>query len=347
MKTKRLGLLLLTPLVFSCANGANIPLNSEAYVVTMKSSHNEFNILQLTDIHWSYNTQIDEASKFLTAIVDAAKKDKGHIDLIEITGDSLFIANKFIAAKLYETVNSWDIPFAFTCGNHDYQGHWSADWLNELVSAGSNALFPYSATKHDNVSGETNYVINVQWNNKDTWQLYHLDTKNLINSGGSYDYDYIRDDQVEWYKAQTDASKAKNGKYLPSITYCHIPTIEIYDYSKTTPVGGVVQEDDPYFFPGNHPSDYLEVALERNMKGMFFGHDHSNDAVWKYKDALLGYGVKANYELYYTSDKDTNKTLTGGAIVSLKQDETYTLKHFYIDEIGSSKETYKSWEVTL
>lgn len=346
MKLRKLGLFIVMPLVFGCAKGTMIPYDSEAYIINMNSTHNEFNILQLTDIHWSYVTQIDEASEFLTKIVEAAKQEKGHIDLIEVTGDTLFTANKMIATKLYETINSWHIPFAFIHGNHDYQGDWSADWINKLVSAGQYALFPYEAIKNDNVSGETNYVINVNWANQTKWQVYNLDSKSLVNEGGSYNYDYIRNDQVRWYEAQTDLAKSKNGgSYLPSITYVHIPTTDIFEISKSDPIGGVVQEDEPFFFPGDQKSQFLETALSRGMRGLFFGHDHSNDAVWEYKNALIGYGVKANYELYYTNDKTTGKTRTGGSIVTLKQDSTYTLEHFFIDNNDANGGIYDSWRV--
>ena len=76
---------------------------------------------------------------------------------------------------------------------------------------------------------------------------------------------------------------------------------------------------------------------------MFFGHDHSNDIVWKYDDIVYGYGVKANTELYNTEKDGT--TLTGCAIYSLHKGGTFDLEHLVIDystkEVASSPLTWK------
>jgi hypothetical protein len=77
---------------------------------------------------------------------------------------------------------------------------------------------------------------------------------------------------------------------------------------------------------------------------MFFGHDHSNDIVWKHEGVVYGYGVKANIELYSTEKDDVS--ITGCALYSLHKNGTFDLEHLIIDydnmEQGKSS---LSWEV--
>ena len=341
MKHKRFALVSLLPLLFSCA-GANVDLN---YVQELNANGDEdFVVLQLTDIHWNYSTNIEEASAYLNNTIKVAKELKGHIDLIEVTGDTLLVANKKIATAIYDLIDSWGIKWAFTFGNHDYEGEWSEAWMNELVSSSHyhNAVLPEMVNKYDEVDGFSNYVINVKWGNDMNWQIYNIDTHNLVQQSGSYDYDYVHPNQVEWYKNQTELAK-KGNEYTPSIAFFHIPTSEITEIEeKGEKLGGIKDEK---FCPGKTFSDFFGVAKERNCRGMFFGHDHSNDIVWKYENVVYGYGVKANIELYSTEKDDVS--VTGCALYSLHKNGTFDLEHLIIDydnmEAGRSS---ISWEVT-
>ena len=328
MKNKRFAIIALMPLLFSCSG----PLASAAHVIEMNASGDEdFNVLQFTDIHWNYSTNIKEASAFLTNTVNVAKARAGHIDLIEITGDSLLVANKKMATTLYDLVESWEIPWAFTFGNHDYEGEWSEAWMNNLVSSSKyeHAVLPEAVNKEDDVDGFSNYVINVKRNNKVEWQIFNIDTHNLVEEFGSYDYDFIHENQVKWYEEEAQLAKQNNGgESVPSIAFFHIPPTDIYDFEKDgTLVGGIKDEK---FCPGEHASEFVKTAKENNCRGMFFGHDHSNDIVWKKDSIVFGYGVKANTELYST-EKD-GIDITGCAIVSLHKDSgKFDLEHLIID----------------
>ena len=339
MKHKRFALVALMPFLFSCAGIQENP----TYVKELKANGEEdFNVLQFTDIHWNYSTNIKEASAFLENTVKVAKERSGHIDLIEITGDSLLVANKKIATTLYDLIDSWNIPWAFTFGNHDYEGEWSEAWMNHLVSSSNykNALMPENG--NDGLSGFSNYALNIKWGEETKWQIYNIDTHNLIQDGGSYDYDYIHEDQVEWYKARTEEAKANNGgEYVPSLAFFHIPPTEINTIEKDGEhLGGIKDEK---FCPGVHDSKFFNEAKERKCKGMFFGHDHSNDIVWKYQGVVFGYGVKANTELYST-EKD-GISITGASICSLHKEGTFDLEHLIINydepEKGATSLTWK------
>lgn len=346
MKNKRFALIALMPLLFSCTR----VYSSAEHVKEMEvSGDQDFIVLQLTDIHWNYSTNIKEASAYLSNTIKVAKERAGHIDLLEITGDSLLVANKKIATTIYDLIDSWDIPWAFTFGNHDYEGEWSMAWMNNLVSSSryKNAILPEAINKDDNVDGFSNYVINVKRGGNVDWQIYNIDTHNLVEEAGSYDYDFIHPNQIAWYEQQAELAKTNNsGNYVPSIAFFHIPPTDIYDFEKANDVVGGIKDEK--FCPGEHNSDFVKTAKEKGCRGMFFGHDHSNDIVYRKDNMIFGYGVKANTELYST-EKD-GISITGCAIYTLhKESNKFDLEHLIIDyddmEKGASSLTWK--EVNL
>lgn len=335
-------------------------ISEEDYIKNVVEDDIAFNILQLTDIHWNMTTRFEEATKYLKSVINTAKKkaeDRGEkLNLIAITGDSLLVATKPMADLLYSTIDSFDIPFFVTYGNHDRQGLWNEEWMNENVSSPKRKNSLFTVVK-DDVHGVSNYVINWKKNNKTVWQIYSVDTGHYIKKNAfQYTYDYIRDSQIEWFKKQTDFAK-ESSTYLPSLVFSHIPVREMINAAndeatilereekeKTTSpvgsgstnyVGGYIQEKNDLIGASPVSSNFFSVAEERNVKGMFYGHDHSSDAVFTYGDkkVVIGYGVKSNTELYYTSiDSEIKTTLSGGALYTLHSDtKTFDIEHFYMD----------------
>jgi hypothetical protein len=239
--------LFLAATLFSCSN-SSISYDSPVYTKSLPYSDG-FRVLQLTDIHWNFTTDMVKQSAYLTAVVQAAGPD-----LIMITGDSTLTANEEIANTLYDLVESWKIPYAFMWGNHDYQGTWNPAWLYARASKGKYALYTHV---DDKLSGDSNYVINLVSDSKVAWQVYAMDSNSYLYQGGlSYAYDYIRDDQVEWYKAQADKAKSDNGgSYPSSLMYFHIPLWEwVLAYQKDQSAGksgfGEIHEKSTYDVPG-------------------------------------------------------------------------------------------------
>lgn len=323
-----------------------VALDSEDYVTNLEMEGDEFRVLQLTDIHWSFNTDMKAQSAYLTALVEYAKPD-----CLMITGDSLLDATKDIATRLYSLIDSFNIPYGVTYGNHDMQGLWSTKWMNELISSGENAIFK---PVNDRLHGETNFVANVKKDGKTVWQLYGIDSNTYVQRGLTYEYDRIQESQVEWYVAQAEKAKRENGgQYVPAMSYFHIPLWEWAEAwylnpegelgelneKHTNVVAGLTDGRDPIpFYPGDKDSTFFEEASVRGMKGMFTGHDHANDWVGMYEGVLVGYGVKTGNELYYSkSKKFEGFDLIGGSLASLKTDGSFKLEHIYMDNYDTSK----------
>jgi hypothetical protein len=331
--------LFLAAALFSCTSNS-VALDSTSYVKSL-SYFNNFTILQLTDIHWNFTTDLSKQSKYLTAVKEAA-----HPDLIMITGDSTLTANEEIANTLYDLIDSWQIPYAFMWGNHDYQGTWSPAWIQARASKGKYALYTHV---DDQVTGDSNYVINLMNGSKVAWQIYAMDSNSYLYQGGvSYPYDYIRDDQVAWYSAQADkAAQDNGGNYPSSLMYFHIPLWEwVLAYEKN-PTGdfGEIHEKSTYsvpgladkipFWPGQVHSGIFDAAVARGNKAFFCGHDHSNDWGAYYTNeagnrAYVGYGVKTGRELYYAKASQ-GYDMTGGAVIKLHDNGAYNLEHVFVN----------------
>lgn len=325
MKNKKPILLPSLFLLVAC-NSGKTSQSIDDYRATLSFSDDTFNIMQLTDIHWTYTTNLNESKAYMQDLFDDAKKQLGHIDLLMVTGDSLLNANKYIAESLFDFLSTWDVPVAVNYGNHDKQGEWSTSWLNNKISTTKNFI---SKIVDDDLQGNTNFFIDIMDGNERAWQIYVLDSnsymgKNLIK----YQYDYIHENQVDWMKNIADSSKV-NGEYVPSIGFIHIPTLEM---DEAIDGEGVTLLGEQHEANSNAKvySPFFDTAKEINMKGFFFGHDHSNDLVTKYKDMVMGYGVKSNTELYYYKD-DSGFARTGYATYSLKKDKSWSLQHVLMD----------------
>ena len=67
-KRNFLTFLFLVPAIASCAGREMATPDSDEYVTTINAGSDDFVILQLADIHWTYNTLIGPAKKYLNKV---------------------------------------------------------------------------------------------------------------------------------------------------------------------------------------------------------------------------------------------------------------------------------------
>ena len=344
MKHKKIFSIFSVILLTSCQDvREEKPLDS--YRATLSFYNDSFNIMQLTDIHWNYTTDVKESKKYMLALLDNALLQEGHVDLVTITGDLFLDANKYLVEELFRFLSSWNLPIAITYGNHDKEGTWNTDWMNKMVSESKN--FIAKIVDNDNVFGDTNYFIDIKDGNDVSWQIYMMDSNTLARKNGiKYQYDNIHEDQVEWMKRVANS----NSTPVPSLGFIHIPpkelnnAIEEMDKDHSKHIMGEMNEAN---CATKLDSSFFSEAKNIGMKGIFFGHDHTNDLVVNYQDMILGYGVKSNPELYAYKD-NLGMDHTGYALYSLKKDKSWSLKHVFMkypkgDKIVESQ----TWESNL
>ena len=333
--------------------------------------HDDFTIVQLTDIHWNMNTSINRSKLYIGRVIDEVFEHiGGKIDLVELTGDQFMLANSLQVNSFIDfmetTAEYYGFKYAIIWGNHDRHGMYNPNWLGEKYH---NAKHCFYVELDDNLYGRSNFVINLTQdgtnNTQAKWQIANLDSGASFSETAlsiSRDYDYIRKDQTQWWLAQ---HKAENvGDEVPTIAYYHIPQQdnlnawnEIHSDSKNYKNKFFKLEGFGNNTSGKYDSDFITVGRENNLKAAFMGHAHNVDWTVEYNGVVLGLGVKTGPELYYAhidpnsdvqemkeglasvneSLPDNEKIaekfdLIGASLVTIKDESSFDLEHLYFNE---------------
>lgn len=367
MKSKSILILLpvLSVALTSCDQVRKYEEHLDDYVYAMKF-HDDFNILQLTDIHWNYNSSTASSKQYLEKTLKEAdrhiKETQGadaKIDLVEITGDLFMLANTYHVEtfmKFFEK-EAAELGFMYTViwGNHDRQGIYNPNWLADQFKKAAHCIY---IEPNDNLYGRSNFVINLTETGKTDsatkWQVVNLD------SGASFsetavspfrDYDYIRKDQTDWYLREHE----KVGEEVPSIAYYHIPQDENEKaYKRRSELKNRFFKLEGFADNGNekYASNFIDEAKLHGLKGAFMGHAHNVDWTFEEDGVIIGLGVKTGPELYF-AHIDVNSTdemmkeglesikeagitenfdLIGASLVTLNEGTTFDLEHLYLNE---------------
>ena len=376
----------LSLLLTSCGGSLDYKQHLGDYVATMQF-HDRFNVLQLTDIHWSATTSTMASSRYMEKLLktvdDHIKATQGanaKIDLIELTGDQFMLANTYHVQTFLDFFEkkAGEYGFLYTAiwGNHDRHGLYNPNWLSDQFKKAEHCIY---IEPEDNLYGRSNFVINLTVDGTKTsatkWQLANID------SGASFsetavspfrDYDYIRDDQVDWWLRE----HAEVGENVPTIAYYHIPQDDNRKaYDAVTKQGAGYKNKffklEGFADNGNerYASIFIKEGRNHNMKAAFMGHAHNIDWTVDYEGVVLGLGVKTGPELYYAhiDVKDTdpavvaglgsvgineNFDLIGASLLSLRDPDLYTeqerkdedmfdLEHVYYNERAT--EDFVKW----
>ena len=348
----------------ACGNVIDYKTNLDKYVYTLKF-HNDYNVLQLTDIHWNYNSSTMSSKTYLDKLLKVVDEHvSGKIDLIEITGDQFMLANTYHVETFinFFEKKAEELGFMYTViwGNHDRHGLYNPNWLSDQFKKAKHCIY---IEPNDNLYGRSNFVINLTEDGSkesDTvWQLANLD------SGASFsetslspfrDYDYIRADQTDWWLKEHE----KVGENVPGIAYYHIPQDENQKLWDAVQNEGATNKHkffrlEVFADNGNeeYASNFLDEAIKHNLKGAFMGHAHNVDWTVEMeqdgKKLVLGLGVKTGIELYY-AHIDVNTTdpamrqgldsvgitenfdLIGASLVTITDDTNFDLEHLYLNE---------------
>lgn len=370
MKKKIFGIVLVLILLFSSA-GCGQPVKSsehlEDYVFTM-SYHDNFNILQLTDIHWNANTSTKSSMVYLDKVIQEAdahiKETQGtdaKIDLVELTGDMFMLANEYHLTTFIDYFEKkaveYDFVYAPIWGNHDRHALFNPNTLAKRFNDAPHCIY---YEPDDDLYGRSNYIINLtedgSANSDVDWMLVQLDSGAGFSETElsiSRDYDYIRPDQTEWFLKE----HALYGEDIPVMAFYHIPQDENEAAWKAVTEEGADIKNKFFKLEGfgdngneEHASDFIDRAKEHNLKAAFMGHAHNADWTYEEDGVVIGLGVKTGDELYFvhvdaSSDDEAvqmglasvgiseNFDLIGAALVTITDREgSFDLEHLYYNE---------------
>lgn len=368
--SKILPLLIAPLLLTSCGKVSKYAEHLDDYVFTMKY-HQNFNVLQLTDIHWNANSSIYESKNYMDKLFkevdDHIKSLQGanaKIDLVELTGDTFMLSNTYQVRSFINYIEKKAEEFGFLYaeiyGNHDRHGEYHPNWLAKQFTNAPHALY---FEPNDDLYGRSNFMINLtEDGTKETsvkWQIANID------SGASFsessispfrDYDYIRQDQVDWWTQEHAAA----GLDVPGLAYYHIPQDENLKLWNEVHDGATYKNKffklEEFADNGNeeYASNFLDNGKTLNLKGAFMGHAHNVDWTVDWDGLVVGLGVKTGIELYYAHVDPENPDpamqeglasvginekfdLIGASLVTITDEEDniegkFDLEHLYLNE---------------
>ena len=337
-------------------NSHKIDYNEQTGVYTITSSAEDFKILHLTDIHiggslYSYSKDM-KALKACFAEIEHTRPD-----LVVVTGDlcfplgimSMSLNNSAPVQQFAAFMRNTGIPWAFTYGNHDTEtlSTLNKTELNEVYKALSyktsgNLLYPYI---QPDIMGRNNQLIELRNTDGSLNTGLFLIDSNAYTGEGINVYDYIHDDQVDWYADEVRRMNSEAGHTVNSFVFFHIP---LQQYKTATELYLSGSNEVKYFFgenPGDHggitndlvccsdyPSKMFDTALELgSTTGFFCGHDHYNNASIEYKGIRLTYGMSIDYLAMPGIEKETKQR--GAELITIHPDSSWDLEQIPLTSI--------------
>lgn len=236
------------------------------------NSNKKFKIVQFTDIHWvPGNPASEEAAKRMNEVLDAEKPD-----LVIYTGDLIFAKPAAEGLdKALEPAISRHIPFAVTWGNHDDEQDMNRKELSDYIEKKAGCL----NTRTEGISGVTNFIlpVNASAGNNEAAVLYIFDSNAYSPLKQIKGYDWIKADQVEWYRKESAAFTARNnGKPLPALAFFHIPFPEYNQAAQNENALLIGTRKEKACAPAINTGLYAAMLNAGDVMGTFVGHDHVN-----------------------------------------------------------------------
>lgn len=280
----------------------------------LKFHNGKFKIVQITDLHWveseSYKLKNDSTCNLIREAIRIERPD-----LVILTGDGVVSWNAKKGweklAKLFEEEKT---PFAVTFGNHDEETDMNNAQILDYLRT-----FSYNLTydAEDGLSGSGNCALPIMSSDglSQKWVLYLFDSHNLTKDRSFGYYDWIKFDQIVWYRKTSDQFTEQNQRKLPSMAFFHIPLPEHETARWVCREFGEKQEG---VCAPNVNIGLLSAFIEkRDVIGVFVGHDHNNDYMVDWDGNIaLAYGRKTGYPSAY------NETLSRGVrVINLSEDE--------------------------
>lgn len=258
-------------------------------------------VITFTDTHFGNGTQASDIISL--TIIDRVIKEKSP-DLVVITGDVCLGSEALLGvdalAKVFEENKTY---WAVVLGNHDAEDP-NGPTREELIRYYENK--PYSLTREGAIAeGEGNYMINHITSKGVTHTLVFIDsgayaTEEVCNAYG-YDYidgyDFVKPEQMEWYRDTLLEIKENNGGVMPESTmFMHIPVVEHYEVSADDFNYGHKLEPS---CPSKINSGLFDFAKELgSTKTMVCGHDHVNNYAVMHEGIKLMYSQSSSFGSY-------------------------------------------------
>ena len=334
----------------------------------------DFKIMQITDVHIGggclSRAEDKKAINAIAAMIAAEKPD-----LVVSTGDmasaypnSGTLNNEYAHKYFIRLMENLGVYWTVALGNHD------SEIYNSLDRVEVGAMYDHSKHEYglfsagpEGVDGIGNHVIAVKNSNGIVTQLViMIDTHAYTEDdpmGLKWDYDYVKESQIEWYRGVINNYSTYNKAELAflsddelpcdrasletpkSLAFFHIPLLEVReayweyvnnDCQNTQDVKfikGNPGEKDPVVFPSETETALFDTMVELgSTKGFFYGHDHLNNFVVEYKGITMSYGYSIDYFAYGGIDRYGYQR--GCQMITVHPDGSFEITHenYYQDK---------------
>ena len=215
-----------------------------------------------------------------------------------------------------------NIPTAVVFGNHDDspRHNITKEMQMEIFNSYDCCI---AIDEGEDIYGCGNYNIPVMSSDgkKTAYNLWFFDSNSHcpIPDCDCGEYDWVHDDQVDWYvKKSNELKKANGGKVVPSMAFQHIAVSEIFEIrEKGTLISGGINEGS---CPSLHSSKQVSSMMKQgDVQAVFFGHDHNNTFQISYKGMDFVNTPTAGFSSYGDEHR-------GIRVIELDENDTSTYK---------------------
>lgn len=305
----------------------------------------DFVIVSTTDFHFSEDHEMNTKAvdRFVRHIKDVKP------DLVVLTGDNILSKYQQIdAIQFAQMMEEIGVYWTATFGNHETREDrgfykfllWKSfcDYDHCLCKFGPNELFGYG-NYTVNILGEGGKLKKALFFFDSGRDILDRDRKEYDIPADMQGYDFLKKEQIDFYKNEVDRLTAQYGK-ADSFLYFHIPLVE-YSYAfkeengRYVPTGECeILHGEQYESVGSsaYNSGMFDAILEKGGQAVFCGHDHVNDWCAIYKGVHLAYSLPGGYACYNMGDK-TGKPETewveGVAVTTISNDGSFEIHPRY------------------
>jgi len=258
-----------------------------------------FKVMQLTDTHYiAGDPRSERALRNVEEMLDTERPD-----LVIHTGDIVFGKPDLQSAReILQPIADRGIPFAVALGNHDSQFGSTREEMFDVIRSLPGCV---NLPPKEGVYGCSNDVLTLSGPGGVDRVLYLFDSMDAVILKGEeeiHSYDYIRFDQLEWYRAHSRRfAEANGGNPVPSVAFFHIPLREV---TEGLAQGGRLLAGNNCEPPCPSRLNSGLLAQMREMgdvQAIVTGHDHDCDYVLDYGQMYYIYGRFSGCDTVYNN----------------------------------------------
>ena len=272
-----------------------------------------FKILQLTDTHYiAGDPRSDRALRCVEELLDTE-----HPDFVIHTGDIIFGSPSGESARaILAPMAERGIPFAVAMGNHDGQFDLDRAALYDVIRSVPGCL---NTPPDKGIYGHSNELFTLS-SDRPERAFFLFDSGDAVVLRGEEEihcYDYIRYDQIGWYREESLRLRQENGgNPLPALAFFHIPLRETEE-GLASPDRELVGNNEEPPCPSRLNSGLLAQMREiGDVEAIVNGHDHDCDYVLRHGPMFYIYGRFSGCDTVYN-----HLGLSGGRLFEFRKGE--------------------------